>query len=264
MDILIHPFPSNEEDLYQRLAPLLNAVTTDSSQDSINAVPASKPSKSKKSSTEKSRQGSTAEQSSSSKAEQESAPVTIQASPAQTELGKKNDVKGKSPVQTLNNSQSTKDTLKSTTNTVKSTKDTIKSTTDTLKKRIIKNQIKIRLPDGTVVFSEFKKNDTLSSVKDWILTETRFARVKLSRSIPLKAFDDSDYSKPLEELKVFGHTLVAETEGEEPGLLSRILSFLLLIFKKIYDTFFGVPSEPQEETARASRRVYNGNSTSLE
>ena len=257
MDILIHPFPSKEEELYQRLAPLLNAIITDS-QDSINVATPSRPSTSEQSSTEKSRQGSTAEQSSSTKdhtVQETGKETAVHASPAQTDL--KKNVKGKSPLQTLNNSQSTTDT-------VKSTADTVKSTTDTLKKRIIKNQIKIRLPDGTVVFSEFKKNDTLSSVKDWILKETRYARVKLSRSIPLKVFDDSDYSKPLEELKVFGNTLVAETEEEEPGLLSRIMSIFLLIFKGIYDAFFGAPLEPEEETRRASRRVYNGNSTSLE
>ncbi len=92
MDILIHPFPSKEEELYQRLAPLLNAIITDS-QDSINVATPSRPSTSEQSSTEKSRQGSTAEQSSSTKdhtVQETGKETAVHASPAQTDLKKKN------------------------------------------------------------------------------------------------------------------------------------------------------------------------------
>lgn len=240
MDILIHPFPSNEQEFYQRLAPLLNALITDSTQESVNSASqlnscTAKPSSHLQEST----------QPSSSKP-QESAPLTVQETAShERTLANKIDVKGKAPLhdQALNNSQGT------------------------LKKRTIirKNQIKVRLPNGSVLFSPFEKDDVLSRVVDWVLAETRFSRVKLSRSVPLQTFDDSDYSKSLEELKIFGNTLVAETEEDTPGFLNRIISLLLLFLKGIYDAFLGLfgDSPPQETKASRSPK-YNGNSTNLE
>jgi hypothetical protein len=67
-----------------------------------------------------------------------------------------------------------------------------------------------RLPDGRIVISEFQKNDTLKTLKEWILKESRVTdkKLKLFTSFPKRVLDLKDETKSLEELDIFGTTLL--------------------------------------------------------
>lgn len=248
MDVIIHPFPTTEEEFYQRLSPLLLARTVDSSESSSVPATPSSPVKNSPSETQGSSEQSTDPMQSKrqSKAQPPKSQTTIVTKSDPQVTKKKNDV-----IEIRDEKDLKKD------------KKNEEFSQKTLKQRHIrKNQIKIRLPDGTVVFSEFKANETLSSVKNWILKEADVKRVILSTTIPKKTFNESDYLKTLEELNLFGNTLVAEWEEEEAGIVSRIMAWILLLFSKFFPLFNEQKQDKKEEIVRPA--VYNGNSTNLE
>ena len=291
MDILIHPFPSTEQDLYQRLSPLLQAKIS-SSQNSIqmaseqltqdNVVELSRP-VNVGSSTEtdiKDKKDSTPKQEASTLKKDENTLKKEESTNLKKDeiIVKKNE--NSALKSTLNKEETSVKKQESLTIdptpvkiNIRKLKDTIVSK-DSLKQRNISQKIKIRLPNGQVMFSEFKKNDTLESVKQWILKETdsKNKKLVLTTTTPKKTFEKSDYFKNLEELNVFGVTLYAEWEEEEQGLISEgisMITFLLgLIFNGLKSIFNRVKSllspDPVLETQIKPNRSYNGNSTSVE
>jgi hypothetical protein len=124
-----------------------------------------------------------------------------------------------------------------------------------------------RLPDGRIVISEFQKNDTLKTLKEWILKESRVTdkKLKLFTSFPKRVLDLKDETKSLEELDIFGTTLYAQWEEKDPGFIylmySRIFEILSLIIFWIKSKF---NQDTESERERPPTRTYNGNSTNLE
>lgn len=141
--------------------------------------------------------------------------------------------------------------------------------TDVRQRTHEKARIQFRLPDGSTANHIFEANDSLQTVRQYVISNLNIRSFVLSTTFPRKEFSSEDYNKTLGELSLCPSSvlLVITKTGTNisravtsPSFLWQIIAYVCLPFAMIWNfmtTFFNGPNRRAETEDSNQTRPQN-------